>query len=149
MAYLLDTNILVRLANAADAQHAVVARAVIELHRQGEPLHLTGQILIEFRNVATRPKAQNGLGLSVQETEAQAAGFETSFTLLEDTSAIFPTWKGLVGALGIVGKQVHDARLVAVCHAHRMTHLLTINVADFNTMATYRPGLVVVNPADV
>ena len=36
MAYLIDTNILVRLANSADASHAVAARAVLDLHRRGE-----------------------------------------------------------------------------------------------------------------
>jgi hypothetical protein len=61
MAHLVDTNILVRLANAADARHAEATRAVVELHRRGEVLHVTPQVLIEFRNVATRPTAMNGL----------------------------------------------------------------------------------------
>ena len=54
MAYLIDTNILARLANMADARHAVAARAVVELHRRGEVLHVTPQVLIEFRSMATR-----------------------------------------------------------------------------------------------
>jgi hypothetical protein len=33
MAYLTDTTILGRLANVSDVQHAVAARAVLELHR--------------------------------------------------------------------------------------------------------------------
>ena len=74
MAHLLDTNILVRLANTADAKHAEAAWAVVELHRRGEVLHVTAQVLIEFRNVATRPLALNGLGLSIVDAEAQAAG---------------------------------------------------------------------------
>ena len=41
----------------------------------------------------------------------------------------YPAWKALVNALGVIGKQVHDARLVAVCHVHAVTHLLTFNVA--------------------
>src|SRR5689334_6800939 len=69
MAHLLDTNVLVRLANAADARHAVAAKAVLELHRRGEMLHLTAQNLIEFRNTATRPMTVNGLGLSIADTE--------------------------------------------------------------------------------
>jgi len=56
VAYLLDTTILARLANAADAQHVVAAGAVLELHRRGEVLHVTPQTLIEFRNVATPPR---------------------------------------------------------------------------------------------
>jgi predicted nucleic acid-binding protein len=149
MAHLLDTNVLVRLANSADARHAVAGRAVLELHRRGEVLHVTPQVLIEFRNVATRPTAVNGLGLSIVDAEAQAAGFEATFPLLAETPAIYPAWKALVGALGVVGKQVHDARLVAVCHAHGVTHLLTFNVAHFARMAAFGRGLVVVDPASV
>jgi len=149
MIHLIDTNVLVRLANSADANHAVAARAIFELRRRGENLHLTPQILIEFRNVATRPNAMNGLGLSTADAEAQATGFEASFPLLEETPAIYPAWKALVEALQVVGKQVHDARLVAVCHANIVTHLLTFNTGHFTRMASYGPGLVVVDPASV
>jgi predicted nucleic acid-binding protein len=149
MAHLIDTNVLVRLANAADAQHAIAARAVLELHRRGEALHLTAQVLIEFRNVATRPAAVNGLGLSTVDAEAQAGGFEATFPLLAETPDIYPAWKALVGALGVVGKQVHDARLVAVCHAHSVPHLLTFNVGHFVRLAGFGPGVVVVDPASV
>ena len=116
MAYLLDTSVLARLANTADAQHSVAARAVLELHRRGEVLHITPQVLIEFRNVATRPVAVNGLGLSAVDAEAQATAFETSFPLLPETPDIYPARKALVSGLGIIGKQVHDARLMAICH---------------------------------
>src|SRR5205823_4665884 len=131
MAHLIDTTVLIRLANTADARHAVAARAVLELHRRGEVLHVTPQILIEFRNVATRPIAVNGLGLSTMDTEVQAATFETRFPLLVETPDVYPAWKALVGALGIIGKQVHDARIVAICHVNAVTHLLTFNVAHF------------------
>jgi predicted nucleic acid-binding protein len=149
MAFLLDTSILVRLANATDAHHAVAAQAVLELHRRGEVLHVTPQVLIEFRNVATRPKTANGAGLSIVDAEAHAAAFEATFPLLAETPDIFAAWKALVGALGVIGKQVHDARLVAVCHVHGVTHLLTFNFAHFVRMAGFGPGLVVVDPASV
>jgi predicted nucleic acid-binding protein len=149
MAFLLDTSILVRLANTTDVQHAVAARAVLELHRRDEVLHITPQVLIEFRNVATRPKSANGAGLSIVDAEAHAATFEANFPLLPETAAIFMAWKALVGALGIIGKQVHDARLVAVCHAHAVTHLLTFNVAHFVRMGAFGPGVTVTDPATV
>jgi predicted nucleic acid-binding protein len=147
MAHLVDTSILARLANTADALHAVAARAVLELHQRGEVLHETAQNLIEFRNLATRPKAVNGLGLSVAEAEAKAAVFEGKFPLLAETPDIYPAWKAIVGALGVVGKRVHDARLVAVCHVHAVTHLLTFNVAHLVGLAGFGPGIVVVDPA--
>ena len=72
MAYLIDTTILGRLANLKDRQHAVAVQAVLELHRRAEVLHVTPQVMVEFRNVATRPVAVNGLGLSTVDTEALA-----------------------------------------------------------------------------
>jgi predicted nucleic acid-binding protein len=149
MAYLVDTSVLTRLGNTADPSHAVAAQAVLELHRRGETLHITAQNLVEFRNLATRPKAVNGLGLSPVDAESKAAVFEATFPLLAETPAIFPAWKALVGALGIIGKQVHDARLVAVCHVHAITHLLTFNVSHFARMAAFGPGIAVVDPANV
>jgi predicted nucleic acid-binding protein len=127
----------------------VALHAVIELHRRGEILHLTPQVLVEFRSVATRPIAQNGLGVSTSDAEALATDFEAAFPLVDDTPDIFPLWKSIVAGLGIAGKQVHDARLVAVCHTHALTHILTFNVADFGRMAQFGAGLVIVDPATI
>lgn len=149
MSYLIDTSILARLANAKDAQHAIAARAVLELHRRSEVLHVTSQVMIEFRNVATRPVTVNGLGLSVSDAETLAAIFEARFPLLVETPDVYPSWKTLVNAIGVTGKQVHDARLVAVCHVHAVTHVLTFNVAHFARLALFAPGVGVVDPLSV
>jgi len=147
--YLIDTNVLIRLANTADAAHGVAADSVAELHRRGELLHITPQNLVEFRSVATRPLAVNGLGLTAGEAEVKAAAFEAAFPLLPETPDIFPAWKALVESLGVVGKQVHDARLVAVCLAHKVSHLLTFDGSHFARMGAVGPGVVIVDPASV
>ena len=149
MAMLLDTSVLGRLANRADVAHAVATAAIAELHRRGEVLHVTSQNLIEFRNFATRSARANGLGLAAVTAEGLGATIEAAFPLLAETPDIYPAWKALVQALGMVGKQVHDARLVAVCHVHAVTHLLTFNLAHFIRMAGFGPGIVVVDPATV
>ena len=149
MSYLVDTSVLVRLANIHDSRHHIASNAIFSLHQSGEVLRITPQNLVEFRNAATRPLAVNGLGWSTEATEAQATEFEAMFPLLEETPAIFPLWKALVAAEGVIGKQVHDARLVAVCHAHQVTHLLTFNGSHFARLAKHQPGVEVVDPADV
>src|SRR5689334_25114683 len=149
MAVLIDTSVLGRLANRADVSHAVATAAIAELHRRGEGLHVTAQNLVELRNFATRPVSANGLGLAATAAEGLAATFEAAFPLLGETPDIYPIWKALVGALGVVGKQVHDARLVAVCHVHGVAHLLTFNVAHFTRMAGFGPGVAVIHPASV
>jgi predicted nucleic acid-binding protein len=45
----------------------------------------------------------------------------------------------------VVGKQAHDARLVAVTLVHGITHLLTFNTDDFKRY----DEITVVNPKDI
>jgi predicted nucleic acid-binding protein len=149
MAFLVDTSVLGRLANTADPFYPIALRAVTELHHAGETLHSTPQVLIEFRNAATRPLAVNGLGLDPIGAEKKAALFATAFPLLPDTPDIFPAWKSLVHTGGVIGKQVHDARIVAICRVHRITNLLTFNVAHLARLARFEPGLSVVDPSTV
>jgi hypothetical protein len=51
MAYLVDTNILLRRTNRTDPQHPLVARAIRILLRQGESLHYAHQTRRECWNV--------------------------------------------------------------------------------------------------
>jgi predicted nucleic acid-binding protein len=149
MAVLVDTSVLGRLANRSDPAHGLAQGAIATLHRRGETLHITAQNLIEFRNFSTRPIAANGLGLSAAAAAALTASFEASFPLLEETPAIYPAWRALADTFGVTGKQVYDARLVAVCHVHQVSHLLTFNLVHFARLAAAPPGLVVVDPATV
>jgi predicted nucleic acid-binding protein len=146
VAHLVDTSILMRLANVSDPQYPVALHAVEELRRRGETLHIAPQNIVEFRNAATRPKAVNGLGLPPEEADRQVAGFEALFTLVPETPQIHGAWKSLVAASAVIGKQVHDVRLVAICQVTGITHVLTLNVAHFSRFAACVPNLAVVDP---
>ena len=79
----------------------------MQLHlRRAAPGVRTPQNLVEFRNVATRPVAVNGLGLSSTAAQAKATAFEALFLLVE-TPDVYPAWKALVAGVGVIGKQVH------------------------------------------
>ncbi len=149
MAYLVDTSVLGRLANRADVSYPAAVRAVVELHQRGEDLTICPQNLIEFRSAATRPVSANGLGLTSSQAATKMSIFQTAFTLIDDNPAVYPAWKDLVEALGIIGKQVHDARLVVICHIHGISNVLSFNTAHFARMSTYGPGLAIVHPANV
>ena len=149
MTGLTDSSVLFRLANPADKHHGMAVNVVAELRRQGWMLTVCPQNLIEFRGAATRPVAVNGLGLTPAEADAWQARFQADFPLLPDGPGIFPAWEALVAALGVVGKQVHDARLAAVCQAHGVAGVLTFNVQHFRRLAAGVPGLAVLDPATV
>ena len=69
MAYLLDTNILLRIAQPNHAMHQEARKSVRALFRQKEILYIVPQILFEFWAVATRPIANNGLGLPLENVK--------------------------------------------------------------------------------
>jgi predicted nucleic acid-binding protein len=147
VAYLLDTNLLLRWANLLDPERPVALAAMRKLRQQGETLHTTPQNYIEFWSSATRPTAVNGLGLTPARAERLVQRLRLLFPLLADTSAIFDEWLRLVTTASVSGRQVHDARLVAVMRAHSVTHLLTFNVGDFTRYQTI--GIVPIHPASV
>lgn len=145
MDYLLDTNIILRLAEPAHPMHGIALTAVKKLFAEGHNLCLIPQNLIEFWNVATRPVDRNGLGWTTTQTDADVAGLESVFTILADSPAIYPEWRRLVVAHSVAGKQVHDTRLVAAMNVHKITQLLTFNADDFKRFS----GIAVVDPTTV
>ena len=144
MRVLLDTNILARLANRTDLQYQTARAGLGKLHRAGHELLLTPQNLIEYRSLATRPVSTNGLGFSVAQTESDIASLEARMTLLPETPDIYPAWKRVVQTLSVVGRQVYDARLIAVCQVHRVDHFLTFDVRHFTRLAGAVPPVVTV-----
>ena len=147
MPILIDTSVLGRLANTSDLRYPTAIKALAELHRRGESLLMTPQNITEFWAVATRPVAVNGLGLSAIATKLEVDKFRAMFPVVDETPAIFPVWLSIVEALGILGKQVHDARLVSFCHVHGIDKILTFNLTHFARLVTFGPGLVVLDPA--
>ena len=53
----------------------------------------------------------------------------------EMSPAIYAEWRQLIVAFGVSGAKVHDARLVATMRVHAVTHILTLNTADFTRYA--------------
>jgi predicted nucleic acid-binding protein len=146
MNVLTDTGVLLRLAERADSHHATVRHAVRALRTRGDTLVAAPQNVAEFWNVCTRPvTARGGFGLPVEETDRRVRLIERLVQILPDTADAYRHWRHLVVAHAVRGVQVHDARLVAWMLAHGVTHILTLNGADF---ARY-PGITVVAPTDL
>jgi len=150
MPILLDTSLLGRFANTSDAEHLIALDAVTKLEGTGETILITPQNLIEFRSFATRPISQNGLGMSPALAEQESAKYEATYGLLADTPDVFFAWKRIVQTLSVRGKQVHDARLMAVCQVHSIDKLLTFNVGHFVRLATATsPQVAILDPRTV
>jgi predicted nucleic acid-binding protein len=145
MNVLLDTNLLARMAQPGTAGCQVAHDATDALGRRGDTACLVPQVLYELWAVATRPVAVNGLGFSASQATAELSRVLALFPLLADTPAIFPEWHRLVTAHAVMGRNAHDARLVAAMMVHGLTHVLTFNVGDFARF----PGIIALDPAVV
>ncbi|RAM52654.1 MAG: PIN domain nuclease [Hapalosiphonaceae cyanobacterium JJU2] len=147
MVYLLDTNVLLRFIFRSDPRYPVVKTAIRKLRTDKHALYISSQNCIEFWNVATRPIARNGFGLTPTDAKRMLQRIERLFSLLPDTPAVYPEWCRLVVTYSVSGVQVHDARLVASMKANSVTHILTFNTSDFTRYAV--EGIVVVDPVTV
>lgn len=131
MAFLLDTNILLRMIDLKHPMNQDVTNAIKVLRSQNEQLFIIPQNLIEFWNVCTRPLEKNGLGMTVSETEREISRMENLFIVLRDQSDIYPQWRSLVQKYQVKGVKVHDTRLVAAMLVYGVEKILTFNVDDF------------------
>jgi len=145
MPFLADTNVLLRLLQRNDPDHALVRAALRTLGERGEQICFAPQNLVEFWRVCTRPPSSNGFGLTVAETDRRARVIERLFTLLPDGPAVHAEWRRLVVAHAVSGVQVHDARLVAWMRVHGLTDLVTFDVADFGRY----PGICALHPRHI
>lgn len=135
MNWLVDSNILVRMAHLEDSRHDVALNAVSFLYSRGEAVYIVPQNLYEFWAVVTRPTTSNGYGLSPEVAERESEKLKSQFKLRADTEAVFPNWDFLVRKFRVSGKETHDARLVAAMLAHDIRNILTFNVKDFKRYA--------------
>jgi predicted nucleic acid-binding protein len=144
---LVDTNILLRVFDRGNPAYGAIRGAIRKLRADGWTMQAASQNFIEFWNVATRPRADNGLGMDTARAERLLRRLERLFPGLPDTAAIYEEWRRIVVAFRVAGVKAHDARLVAAMRIHGISHIVTLNPGDF---ARYSPsGIVSVDPHTV
>lgn len=148
MLCLLDTGILLRFVDQQDPLHSKVKDSVRTLRNRGTGLVTTTQNVAEFWNVATRPVANNGLGLPVSNViNLIEQVIDPLGRRINETEQAYIELKRLGKAYGFGGKQVHDARLVAMMLAGKVGSILTLNTRDFQRYQS--EGIVVLTPENL
>lgn len=125
---LIDTNVLVAATDRTRSGH-LAARTLIESDPRA--LCITPQVLREFLAVATRPVADNGLGMSGARAVAALAEATSTVDLIEETAGSRSLLAALVADDKATGKQVHDANLVASAVVHDVGTVVTANRRHF------------------
>ena len=148
MRFLIDTGILLRLIDTGDPQHALVTTAFQRLGERNDDLYINTQNVAELWNVATRPVVNNGLNLPLAAvTKALQQAIDPFCLVITEPEQMPAEFRRLLIQYNVVGKQVHDARLVAMMLAWQIENILTLNERDFQR---YQPeGITIATPASI
>jgi len=130
MAVLTDTNIFLRLLQPHHPHCRIAGQALDFLRAREEVLNITSQNLVELWAAATRPFAENGLGLTIEQATKELEQIKRFWGLLPDVP-LYEEWERVVKMHRVLGRNAHDARLVAAMHVHGIEKILTFNVKDF------------------
>jgi predicted nucleic acid-binding protein len=148
MRFLLDTGILLRLVDTQDPHHGLVQKALETLGNRKLDLYITTQNIAELWNVATRPAANNGLNLPPADvSQSFQRAIEPFCTIVTEPDTTPIEFRRLLLRYSVVGKQVHDARLVAMMLGCQIENILTLNERNFRR---FEPeGITIVAPASL
>jgi predicted nucleic acid-binding protein len=105
------------------------------LAAQGRTFCIGSQTISEFLAVATRSIADHGLGMTQVAADAELGKLIFALEILYDSAATIAELRRLVVTHSVIGKSVHDTRLVAALISHGLTEILTFNIRDFDGFA--------------
>ncbi len=145
MRILVDTNVLLRIAQPASPQCVEAIQALDALYVAQSELCVVPQVIYEYWVSATRPIAANGLGLTSSQVQTSVDVLLQSYLLLADDAGVYSRWYDVVTKHQVEGKQAHDARIVAAMLGHNVKDLLTFNQGHFTRFNSIQ----VLTPAEI
>jgi hypothetical protein len=145
--YLLDTNVLLRLALHDEAANLQLTTVVEHLRTEGAEVCCTAQAIREVWHVSTRTVESNGLGLSLDATEKITDRLRSMCTLLLESEASFTEWRRIVVADGGRGAATHDANQMAIAAVEEVDYVLTYDLKHFRNFES--AGVPAIGPTDV
>jgi uncharacterized protein len=138
----LDANILVYAHREDSPFHAAAFRRVTELAEGPATWAIPWPCLHEFLAIVTHPRIYAPPTPLARALDQVDAWLESpTLALLAESTAHWPTLRGLLTDGRVAGAQVHDARVAALCRQHGVRELWSAD-RDFSRFA----GLAVVNP---
>lgn len=137
-----DTNILVYAHREDSPFHEPAFRRIAELAEGRAVWAIPWPCLHEFLAIVTHSRIYAPPTPLAQALDQVDAWLQSpSLALLTESAAHWSALRGLIVSGRIIGAQVHDARVAALCRQHGVRELWSAD-RDFNRFS----GLAVVNP---
>ncbi len=129
-----DSNLLIFAKQALSPFHAQATAKLQSLAAVGHVLWISRQVLREYLVAMSHP-ATLTKPVSMANLIADVQAFERQFQIAEDGPGVTSHLLNLLSTIPCLGKQIHDANIVATMMSHGISNLVTHNVADFNRYA--------------
>lgn len=137
-----DANLLVYAHREDSPWHDAAYARIVELAEGRAPWAIPWPCLHEFLAIVTHPRIYappTPVAAAVEQVEAWLEA--PSLVVLAEGDGYWPVLRSAVETGRVVGPQVHDARVAALCRLHGVRELWTAD-RDFGRF----PGLTVRNP---
>jgi toxin-antitoxin system PIN domain toxin len=139
-----DTNLLVYAHREDNGFHERADELVTRLAEANAAWAIPWPCLHEFYGVVTHPRVFVPPTASAVALDEIGNWLESpSLRMIGETSRYWRDLRELLEASKVVGPRVHDARIAAICHAHRVTELWSAD-RDFSRFT----GVKVRNPLE-
>ncbi|RMF79284.1 MAG: PIN domain-containing protein [Chloroflexi bacterium] len=129
-----DTNILLRVTLKQINRHDEVDALVKRIIREDSELWISGQVIREFIVQVTHPRTL-AQPLTIKQVVQEIEVMKPLFQIADETVIVREKLLKLLQEYPTVGKQVHDANIVATMLANDIDTLLTLNTKDFQRFA--------------
>lgn len=138
----IDTNVLVYAHREDSPWHDPALARLTELAQGRAGWAIPWPCLHEFLAIVTHPRIYNPPTPRTRALDQVDAWLEApNLTVLSEAGGYWPVLRAAVEGSRVVGAQVHDARVVALCQWHGVRELWSAD-RDFGRF----PGLTVRNP---
>ena len=137
-----DSNLLVYAHREDSSWHNAAYARVVELAEGPAAWAIPWPCIHEFLSIVTHPRIYappTPLEKAIDQVEAWLES--PNLVLLSESGDYWPQLRSILQTGRVLGPQVHDARVAALCQQHGVSELWTID-RDFSRF----PGLTVRNP---
>lgn len=128
---LVDTNVLLEATDEGRKLHQHALSVFSNAEEAGVDLFVATQVIREYLVVATRPLANNGLGMGMASALGNIAQFRRRASLIAESSQASELFLVWAARFEIGGKRLHDLQLLASASVAGMNSLLTGERAGF------------------
>jgi hypothetical protein len=129
-----DTNILIYAHREDSPWHKAAYRCIVQLSEGVLSWAIPWPCIHEFLAIVTHPNIYDPptpLRIAIEQVEAWMES--PTLVLLSETNEHWKTLKNFLTKGKILGAQVYDARVAALCKQHGITELWTVDRASAHT----------------